>query len=142
MDGDIRQHFANLEEIEMSDISPHLILNLDETGFGASKSGRTKSRKVIVPNTLHGIPVFKENVESHFLTAICTISLSGDVLCPGRITKRGTDHPDGSQCSYFDNSRRDSSPKAFVTRRIFGDSLRTVVSPYITSWRERMGPDA
>jgi hypothetical protein len=29
-----------------------------------------------------------------------------------------------------------------VTRGIFGDYLRTVISPYITSWRERIGPDA
>jgi hypothetical protein len=141
-DGDIRQHSANLEQIGISDISPHLRLNLDETGFGAFKSGQTKSQKVIVPNTLHGTPVFKENVESNFLTALCTISLAGDVLDPGRITKRGTDHPDGSQYSYFDKTRRYSSPKAFVTRGIFGDSLRNVISPNITSWRERIGPDA
>jgi Asp-tRNA(Asn)/Glu-tRNA(Gln) amidotransferase C subunit len=37
---DIVQHFANLEEFEISHISPHLIIDLDETGFGASKSGR------------------------------------------------------------------------------------------------------
>jgi hypothetical protein len=45
----IVQHFANLEELEISHISPHLIINLDETGFGTSKSGRQKSHKVIVP---------------------------------------------------------------------------------------------
>jgi Asp-tRNA(Asn)/Glu-tRNA(Gln) amidotransferase C subunit len=46
---DIVQYFANLEELEMSHISPHLIINLGETGFGASKSRTQKFRKVIVP---------------------------------------------------------------------------------------------
>jgi hypothetical protein len=80
---------------------------------------------VIVPNRLHGTPVFKENVESHCLTSICAISLAGDVICPGRITKRGTHHPDGSQCFYFDKTRR----------------YRTIISPSIISSRERIGPD-
>jgi hypothetical protein len=133
-DGDIRQHCANLEKIGISDISPDLILKLDETGFGASKSGRTKSRKVIVPNTLHGTPVFKKNVESHFWTAICTISLTGDVLCPGLITKRGTDHPDGTQCSFFDKTRRYRSPKAFVTRGIILSKLEN--SNRKTHWQD------
>jgi hypothetical protein len=52
-DGDIRENFANLEGIEISGISPHLVLNLDETRFSASKSGRTKFRKVIVSTTLY-----------------------------------------------------------------------------------------
>jgi hypothetical protein len=34
---DMEQHFANLGEIEISRISPHRIIHLDETGFGASK---------------------------------------------------------------------------------------------------------
>jgi hypothetical protein len=42
----------------------------------------------------------------------------------------------------MDKTRRQSSPKAFVTRGISGDYFRTVISPYITSWRERIGPDA
>jgi hypothetical protein len=46
---DIVRHFANLEELEISHISPHLIINLDETGLEASKSGRQKPRNVIVP---------------------------------------------------------------------------------------------
>jgi hypothetical protein len=32
---DIVQHFANLEKLEISHISPHLIITLDETSFGA-----------------------------------------------------------------------------------------------------------
>jgi hypothetical protein len=43
---DIVQHFANLEELEISHISLHLMINLDETGFGASKSGRQKPARL------------------------------------------------------------------------------------------------
>jgi hypothetical protein len=64
---DIVQHFANLEEFEISHISLHLIINLDETGFVASKSGRQKSRKVVVPQPLSKKPVFKETSDSHLL---------------------------------------------------------------------------
>jgi hypothetical protein len=53
----IETHFKVLEEAEIASISPHLILNLHETGFRASKSGRAKSQNVIVPARFEGIPV-------------------------------------------------------------------------------------
>jgi hypothetical protein len=128
---DIEQHFANLDELNSSQISPHLIPNLDETGFGASKSGRQKSRKIIVPRALSKSPVFKESADSHFLTALCRISASGNVLMPGFITKRGTDHPDADQCALSAKVRRYASASAFVTRQIFNGYLRFVLSPAI-----------
>jgi hypothetical protein len=91
---DIVQHFVNLEELEISRISPHLIISLDETGFGASKSGRQKSRKVIVPQSLSKKPIFKETSDPHFITAPCASSASGNVLGSDLIPKRPTDHPD------------------------------------------------
>jgi hypothetical protein len=84
---DIVQHFANLEELEISRISPHLMINLGETGFRASKSGRRKSRKVIVPQSLSKRPVSKETSDFHFITALCAISASGNVLRSGLIAK-------------------------------------------------------
>jgi hypothetical protein len=62
---DIERHFANLSEMEISDSSPHITVNLDETGFGASKSGIQKSRKVIVQQLFLMTPIFKENTDSH-----------------------------------------------------------------------------
>jgi hypothetical protein len=41
---DFHEHFRNLNELGISVTSPHFTLNLDETGFGSSKSGRMKSR--------------------------------------------------------------------------------------------------
>jgi hypothetical protein len=139
---DIHEHFRNLNELGISITSPHLILNLDETGFESSKSGRMKSRQVIVPFTFHGTPVSKKTTDSHFVTALCVIALAGDVLAPGLIAKRGTDHPDGTECSYFAEARRHTSPKAFVTRAIFGADLRDVILSYIVSWREKLGAEA
>jgi transposase len=138
----IRLHFEKLSQTDICNISPHLILNLDETGFGASKSGRTKSRKVIVPSTFLKTPVFKEKTDSHFVTALCAISAAGDMLPPALITKRETEHPDSDQCNYIPNARRYSTPKAFVTRKIFSDYLLTVISPYVTKMRESIGPNA
>jgi UDP-N-acetylmuramyl tripeptide synthase len=127
---DIVQHFANLEELEMSHISFHII-NLDGTGFGASKSGRQKSRKIIVPQSLSKKPVFKETSHSHFITALCAISASGNVLRSGLIAKRQTDHPDADQCSFLRNVQRYVNPNAFVTSQSLNDYLRNVLSPYI-----------
>jgi hypothetical protein len=100
---DIVQHFANLEELEISHILPHLIINLDETGYGASKSGRQKSRKVIVPQSLSKNPVSKKTDDSNFITAMCAISASGNVLRSGFIAKRQTDHSDADECSFLRN---------------------------------------
>jgi hypothetical protein len=138
----IQLHFEKLREIAIGEIAPQLILNIDETGFGASKSGRAKSRKVIVPLEFRATPVFRDSADSHFVTALCAISAAGDVLPPALITKRGTEHPDAGECSYIPNTRRHTSPKAFVTREIYADYLRTVISPYIAKWRETLGQDA
>jgi hypothetical protein len=111
---DIHRHFANLGEMEISQISPHLIIHLDETGFGASKSGRQKSRRVIVSESLSQTPVFKECSNSHFVTVLYGISASGNVMIPGLIAKRETDRPNADQCHFLPNVRRHASANAFV----------------------------
>jgi hypothetical protein len=68
--------------MELSQISLYLIMNLDETRFAASKSGRQKSRRVIVPESSPPTPEFKESPDSHFVTALCGISGSGNVMIP------------------------------------------------------------
>jgi hypothetical protein len=85
---DIMRHFANHEELEISHISPRLMINLDKSGFGASKSGRQKSCKVIVLQSLSKKPVFKETSDFHFIIALCAISAFGNVLRSSLIDKR------------------------------------------------------
>jgi hypothetical protein len=140
--GDIVQHFPNLKELEISRISPRLIVNLDETGFGTSKSGRQTFRKVIMPQSMSKKPVFKETGDAYFITALCAISASGNVLRSGLIAERQNDHPDADQCSFLRNVQRYVSPNAFVTRQIIKDYLRNVLSPYIAHWRESVSADA
>jgi hypothetical protein len=139
---DIVQHFANLEELEISHIPPHFIINLDEISFRSSKSGSQKSRKIIVPQSLSKKPVFKQSNDSHFITALCAISTSGDVLRSGLIARRQTDHPDADHCSFLRNVQQHVSSSPFVTRQIFNDYFRNVLSADSTHWRESVGADA
>jgi hypothetical protein len=52
------------------------------------------------------------------------------------------DHPDASKTSYFQYVARYSSEKAFVTRSIFGDYLRTVLLPFIQTVGSELGNPA
>jgi hypothetical protein len=131
----IETHFQLLEETEIASISPRLILSLGETGFNGSKSGRTKSRKVIVPARFEGTSVDKETKESRFITSLCAMSAASDVLRPGFITKRETDHPDAMSCNFSAHVHRYSSLKAFVSAQIFEDSLTSGVLPSIIEHR-------
>jgi hypothetical protein len=114
-----------------------LIINIDETGFGASRSGRLRSKKVIVPKEYEEIPLYRQRLESHFITAISAVSLSGDALFPAFITKRGTDHLDAKLCSFYGNVQRYQSENAFVTRDIFLHYLNTIVLPHLKWMREK-----
>jgi hypothetical protein len=128
----IETHFKVLEKAEIGSISPHLILNVDETGFGASKSERAKSRKVIVPARSEVIPVDKETQKSHFITSLCAIPAAGDVCRRGIITKKETDHPDAEFLNFSAHVRRSSMLKFHVTARIFEGHLTSGALPDIT----------
>jgi hypothetical protein len=97
----ITEHFRQLSSLPISSYDPRLIINVDETGFGASKCGRLKSVKVIVPTSFKGKPFREENLKSHFVSALVAMTLAGDILNSGFITKRNTYHPDASKASYF-----------------------------------------
>jgi hypothetical protein len=112
-------------------ISPKLILNIDETGFGASTSGRERAKKVLVQNEFNGGAVYSTKCESRFITCLSTCTISGESLTPGLITKRESDASDAGSASFYTRSVRYSSEKAFVTAYIFKDYLLLVVIPYI-----------
>jgi hypothetical protein len=82
---------------------------------------RQKSRSAAVLEPFSQTPVFKESSDSHSVSALCGISASGNVMIPGLIAKRETDHPDADQCYFLPNVRRYASANAFVTRQIFHD---------------------
>jgi hypothetical protein len=85
--------------------------------------------------------VYPETAESHFASALAAITLAGDVSKPGLVTKRGIDHPDAQNTSFFAYVSRYYSGKAFMTRSIFSDSLRTVVRPFLQKVRAKLGSE-
>ncbi len=131
----IVERFKHLRALQIDRIDPRLIFNIDETGFGSSKRDKSGNYKVIVPSGFIGSPVTRERHESHFVSAIACISAAGEVLRPGLITKRLTDHPDGEGMSYISSVNRYQSEKAFISRKIFGDYLRQVVFETIVNVR-------
>jgi hypothetical protein len=64
----VRLQLEKLNEIGIGEIAAPFFLSLDETGFGASKSGRTKARNVIVPREFGAAPVFEERIDSRSVT--------------------------------------------------------------------------
>lgn len=73
----ILEHFTILQSLDIQVVDPRLIINLDETGFGQSPSGRTKAQKVIVPNSFSGSPVYKATEEKTYVTCIAATTLAG-----------------------------------------------------------------
>lgn len=140
---DVLGYFEELERLEITKINPKLIINIDETGFGASKSGRIKPQKVIVPIDFQGSPVFKASEEKRFVTCLAATNAYGYLLTPGLIADRQYDCQDAQQCSFFGYCLRYFSPKAFVSKDIFGHFVMKSIFPYIMeSRREMQDPEA
>jgi hypothetical protein len=131
----ISEHFRKLIDAGILECIPAMIINIDETGFGASRSGILKAKQVIVPDTFEGTPVYEQKLSSHFITGISAISLAGDVFQPALVTTRGSDHPDAEQCSWYEAVKRYQSENAFVTRDVFTKYLREIILPHIAHMR-------
>jgi hypothetical protein len=132
----IRWDCEKLAQIGPCNISSHFIFNLDGTGFGASKSSRAESQKVIVPDVFLKTPIFKGKADLHFVIALCAISAAGEMLVPELITKLETEHPDSVQCGDIPNAPISATPKAFMTPRIVSDYLRIAIPPCVAKFRK------
>jgi hypothetical protein len=85
---DIERYFTNLGQVDISKISPHLVINLDETSFSASKSGKPKLHPVVVPQSLSKSSSL-ETVATRILSRCCArISASDHSLMPDVIVKK------------------------------------------------------
>ena len=131
----IQRHFDLLQELRIGEIDPRLIINLDETGFGASPAGRIKTEKVIVPTAFVGTPVFRCNEEKRFISCLAATTAWGSLLSPGLIADRKYDCEDAAKCSFYSRCQRYWSGKAFVSREIFGHYVRSVIIPYVQAIR-------
>ena len=141
---DVQSYFNELERLGLKDIHPKLIINIDETDFGASKSGRQKPQKVIVPVDFKGSPVFKASEERRFITCLAATTASGILLTPGLIANRQYECDDAPSCSFSAYCLRYFSPKALVSRDIFCDFIVNSIIPYVKLTRMSLGlePDA
>jgi hypothetical protein len=106
------------------------VINSEETGFAAPKSGVLKSSKVMVPASPKANPVHEAVLESRFLLALAASTLAGDVLRLMFIIQPPMDHPDASRASQFQSLVRYYSENVSVTRSIFGDCRGTAVRPF------------
>ena len=136
---DVKRYFEILQEEELEHAHPDLIINVDETGFGSSRSGRLKPTKVIVPKTAQGRLFVGSDKEYHYISAICGVTAGGKLLPPAVITKRKTLPEDVWHLPIGQRTRIFCSEKAFVTRRIFQTYIRETLLPYIQRTREKLG---
>ena len=135
----IKEYFETLNEIDIEHQCPDLILNFDETGFGGSRSGRMRSMPLIVPQNYDGKLRYQDEQTSHHISALIGISASGNMLTPGIVIPRESEHPDGSSCQYFNKAQVYYSTKGFITRSIFEEYFSDVVIPYINQMRTKHG---
>ena len=137
----ILNHFQTLQDIQLDTIDPRLVINIDETGFGQSKSGRSRLQKVIVPKSFVGTPVYREEEEKRYVSCIASTTLSGMLLTPGLICSRQQEAADAVRCYFYADCVRYHSTTAFVSREIFFNYMRTVIIPYIEQVRSVIGKD-
>lgn len=97
-----------------------------------------KSKKVIVTKSFKGPLRYQyEETKSH-ITSLVGISASGNLLKPCSIIKRGSEHPDGNMCPYYDKILVYTRPNAFLTRRVFENYFNQVVFNYIQKVRQEI----
>ena len=137
----IIDHFQVLQAMGLNEIDPRLVVNIDETGFGQSKSGRSRLQKVIVPKSFVGSPVYREEEEKRYVSCIAATTLWGTLLRPALISNRQQEAADACRCSFFADCARYHSTTAFVSRDIFLHYMRTVIMQYIECVRREIGED-
>ena len=136
---DIELYFNNLRKINIETINPNLIINLDETGFGGSKSGRMKSKKFIVSKSFQGKLRYQYEETSHHISALVGITASGKVLPPCALITRGTENPDGCTCPYYNKMKVYSTPRGFMTRSVFENFFQNSIFEYVEKVRKEIG---
>ena len=133
---DVEAYFNLLHDVKIEEVDPSLIINIDEIGFGQSKSGRGKPVKVLCSTSHVGPVTYRDAPDTHYITAIAAITASGYALNPGLIIRRQNTHPDMLKLPFWKRSRVYSSPKAFISRNIFEEFVKNNVCNYINKRRQ------
>ena len=137
----ISEYYQYLREISLENVNANLIVNLDETGFGTSRSRRMRPVKVIAPKGMSARPCVKQEPEKVFVSAIAAITAAGNSLTPGLVVRRQSLTPDFQTIPFRGEARIYQTEKAFVTTNVFNDYVREVVVGYIQMWRNQHGMD-
>ena len=138
---DLTQYFNILKSLKIEQIHPKLIINLDETGFGGSKSVRKIGRKVLVKRSYEGKCFYQSEKQVNLISALVAVSAYGEIISPCCIVQRGTEHPDQSNCPFYDKMKVFSTPNAFITRSVFEKYLNEYVFIYIEKVRLEIGDE-
>ena len=135
----VLQYFEQLRAADVENLDPNLILNCDETGFGASSSHRLKPTKVIIEKDSPVKPCVAYHTDRVFVSAIATITAAGEALKPGLIVRRATVDSDFEELPVGTDLHVYYTERAFVTRQVFSNYLREVCLTHIDSWRQKTG---
>ena len=135
----IKTYFNLIRQFDIEHISPELIINLDETGFGGSTSKRMRSVKVIVSKKHKGDLRVQDVERTSHISSLIGITAAGTMLQPCSIIARESEHPDGSKCPYFNRMKIYSTANAFITRNVFESYFKDVVFPYVSEIRSNLG---
>ena len=133
--GDIDRHFSVLQRLGIESMHPEIIINLDETGFGASRSHRLKGIQVITKKTDTRRPCVPIQGSRTYVSAIAAITASGHSLPPGLIVRRATVTEEFETIPIGRDIKIYATEKDFVTRNVFHNYIEEVVMPFIEKWR-------
>ena len=136
---EIEHYFTSLAHAGIQDMKPELIINLDETGFGASRSHRLKGVSVIAPKSYSQKPCVAISAARVYVSAIAAITASGDSLPPGLIVRRTTMTEEFETIPVGKHVKIYTTEKAFVTRNVFENYVKDVIITYLDNWRESHG---
>ena len=135
----IEHYFTSLVRAGIQDMRPELIINLDETGFGASRSHRLKGIQVITPKSYDQKPCVAISTGHVYVSAIAAIMASGDSLPPGLVVRRTTMTEEFERIPVGRHVKIYTTEKAFVTRNVFENYVMEVIIAYLNNWRASNG---
>lgn len=124
---DIELHFKRLHELELENLPPDLVIDIDETGFGASQSHIMKSVQVIIDSTTGVRPCLHAETSRIYVTVIAAITAGGFALPPGLVVRRNTATIGLERIPLGSDLKMYSTERAFVTRNVFANYVREVV---------------
>lgn len=135
---EIEEYFKILQNAEFFKINPKLIINFDEIGFGASRSDREKSTKVLVKSDHVGLVFYCSESDSRLISALVAITCSGKLLKPAVVIQLAHEHPDSEKCPFFNKMLHYTSDNSFITKEIFENFMMQSVINYIEKARIKL----